>query len=79
MAKMREIFHIKGNSNTTPYALMIRDGNTWLVFQGVWADDDAEAMRKGMELVGDIEMMMPQYKDSVFTVVKVLSTTVSEN
>lgn len=74
MTEMRAIHFEKGEQKTQ-YALMIRQGNVWAVFQGIWADHDDTAREKGAELVGDITAMMPQYKNSVFTVMKMLSTS----
>lgn len=74
MTEMRAI-HVEKGEQKTQYALMIRQGNVWAVFQGIWADHDDTAREKGAELVGDIIAMMPQYKNSVFTVMKMLSTS----
>lgn len=73
MAEMRDIYFEKGELKTQ-YALMMRKGNDWAVFQGIWAEHDDTARGKGAELVGDIMAMMPQYKNAVFTVMKMLST-----
>ena len=78
MAEMRAI-HFEKGERKTQYALMIRQGNVWAVFQGVWAEHDDTAREKAAELVGDIKVMMPQYKNSVFTLMKMLSTNGTED
>lgn len=73
MPEMRAIHFEKGEQKTQ-YALMMRKGNDWSVFSAIWAEHDDTAREKGAELVGDIMAMMPQYKNAVFTVMKMLST-----
>lgn len=79
MAELRRIYFERGSGKQTQYALMKREGNVWAVFQAIWAGDDDTAAKKGAVLVENIQDMMPQYKHSVFTVMKMIATNGTED
>ena len=73
MAEMRDIYFEKGELKTQ-YVLMVRQGNVWAVHSAVWAYNDGDAAKKGAEIVGVLQEMFKEHKNSVFTVMKMLST-----
>ena len=78
MAEMREIHFEKGEQKTQ-YALMIRQGSQWAVFCALWAWNDDDAKSRGQDYVNEITDHMSNHKNSVFTVMKMLSTNGTED
>lgn len=80
MSAMKAI-HIKSaiTEKKTQYVLMVKRNGMWLIYQGIWADHDDDAREIGGMQVEDIQNRYPDiFKDSIFTVMKMLSTNGDE-
>lgn len=78
MAEMRAIYFEKGE-HKTQYALMIRQDKDWAVYQAIWALHDDEARTLAAKKVEDIQFFLPHHRNSVFTLMKMLSTNGTES
>lgn len=77
MTEMRAI-HFEKDEKKTQYALMLRKGDSWVVYQGVWAEHDDTAREAAAALVRNIRKYAPRHEKSVFTLMKMLATTGTE-